>query len=155
MVHLEIQVLKGLPAETVLPERTDSLDLLDLLVILEPLASAADLSSPRWLTAVRNQAAPLSPGPRALWVPVDPLDLQVHLALRVSLDPQESPGSLVLLARWVLAVFLVLLERMEKMVNLAKPAVLESADPPGLRVVVDSQEPLDSPASRDTEVSLV
>lgn len=152
LVHLEIQVFQGLPAETVFPERTDSLD---LPVLLEPLASAADLSFPRWLTAVRNPAAPLSPGPQAPWVPVAPLDLQVLLALRDSLDPQASLESLVLLARWVLAVLLVLLERMERMVKLAKLAVLESADPPDLRVLVDSQEPLDSPASRDTEVSLV
>lgn len=152
MVQLEIQVLQGLLAETVFLERTDSLD---LLVLLEPLASAADLSSPRWLTAVRNPAAPLSPDPQAPRVPVAPLEFQVHLAPRDSLDPQVSLESLVLLARWVLAVPLVLLERMERMVKLAKPAVLESAEPPGPRVLVDFQEPLDSPASRDTEVSLV
>lgn len=154
-VQTETQVLQGLLAEMVFPERTDSLDLLVLLVFLETLTSAADLSFPRWLMAVRNPAALLFPDHQAPWVPVAPLDNQVHLALRDSLAPQASLESLVLLVQWVLAVLPVLLERTERMVKLAKQVALVSVEPLGLRVLVDSQEPLDSLASRDTEVSLV
>lgn len=148
----ETQVLLGLLAEMVLPERMDSLA---LLVLLGPLALAADLSFPRWLMAVRSPAVLLNPDHQAPWVPVAPQDLQVHLALRDSLAPQASLVSLVLLVQWVLVVLPALLERTEKMVKLAKQAVPVSVEQLGLRVLVDSQEPLDSLASRDTEDSLV
>ncbi|KAA0725463.1 Collagen alpha-1(I) chain [Triplophysa tibetana] len=124
------RVPKVLPAEMAFLERTDSLD---LQVLLEQLALVAEV--------------PL--------VSVAPLEIQVHMALKDSLDPQASPVRLVLLVQWVLVVFLVLLERMEKMVRLENLVVLVNVELLALRAVVASLEPLDSPALRDTEEKVV
>lgn len=152
LVQKVTQVPKGLLAGMAFPEKMDSLD---LQVLLELLASVADPSFPKWLTAVINPVDQLNPDHLAQWVPVAPLELQVPPALRDSLDPQASPVSLVLLVQWVLAALLVLLARMEMMVSLAKLVVLVSVELLALRVLVAFLELLDFLASRDTEVSLV
>lgn len=132
----------------------DSLDFPDLLAPLDPLA-LAEVTCPRSLMAVRSPVAHLSQDPLAQWVPVDLPDLQVLLVLKDSPVPLASLVSLVPLVPWVLVAPMVLLERTEMMVRLVKLVVLVSVDPLVLRELVDSPEPLDCPASRDTEVSLV
>jgi len=102
-----------------------------------------------------NPPAHLSLAQWVLWVHVVLLDPQVPLVLRVSLAPLESLVSPELLVPWVPVVLLVPLERTEMMVRLANLDAPVSVELLALRVLVDSPEPPDFPASRDTEVSAV
>lgn len=140
------------PVTMVFPE---SLDFLDLPAPLDPLV-LVDTTCPSCLMEVRNPAEYLLVlDHQAQWDPVDLLDLQVLLVLKDSLALQVNLASLALLVPWVLVVPLVLLERTEMMVRLANLVAPVSVELLVLREVVVSLEPLDFPASRDTEVSLV
>lgn len=144
-VFLETMASRGsldLPAPPALP---------DLLALAETLLL-------KWLTAILRKAVKVKwrcPAPWVLWAPAEPLaplvllDPKVSLATLVSL---ESPEHLV---PWVPAVQLAPLERTEMMVSLESLAVPVSAAPLALREAVDSPEPLDFLASRDTEALAV
>lgn len=151
---LDLRVIPVPLAVLVMMASPESLDFLDPLDPLDPLVSVATTCL-SCLMVVRNPAAQLFLDHQAQWDPVEFLDLQVLPVLKDSLALQVNLVSLALLVRWVLVVLLVLLERTEMMVRLAKPGALVSVELLVLRELVVSLEPLDFPALRDTEVSLV
>jgi len=136
----------------------DSTAFLDSLALPAPLVllALAETSLLKWVTQTTlSHLALLSLAQWVQWVPVVLLDLLALPVLRVSLDPQASLVSPALLVPWVLAAPLVPLARTEMMVSPARLVAPESVDPLALRALADSPALLDSPASRDTEVSAV
>lgn len=127
------------------------------LVPLVPLA-LAETSLLKCLTVtMRNPAVVgcLRQAQWVQWVPVVLPDLLVQMVPKVSQALMVSQASPVLLAQWVPVVQQAPQARTAMMVNLANLAVLASVVHQVLRVLVDSPEPLDFQASRDTEVSAV
>lgn len=143
----------------VLPAMMESLDSLAFLGPQAPLDLLALVETflLRCLVALMRNPEEQWPSqaPWDLWAPVAPLDLLELLDPKVLLVPLVSLVRLVLLVQWVPVALLVPLERTERMVSLANPVALVSADPLAHRVLVDSPEPLDFQASRDTEDSAV
>lgn len=146
-------VLLALPAMT---ESLDSLVFLGPQAPLDLLALVETILLRCLVDLMRNPEEQWSSqAPWDLWAPVDPLDLLDLLDPKDLLVPLVSLVRLVLLVQWVPVVQLVPLERTERMVSLANPVALVSADPLAHRVLVDSPEPLDFQASKDTEDSAV
>uniref|UniRef100_A0A8D8K0N6 (northern house mosquito) hypothetical protein n=1 Tax=Culex pipiens TaxID=7175 RepID=A0A8D8K0N6_CULPI len=136
-------------------ESLDSLASLGLQALLDLLALVETFLLRCLVALMRNPLQWLSQAPWDLWAPVEPLDLLDLPDPKDLLVPLASLVRLVLLVQWVPVALLVPLERMERMVSLANLVALVSADPLDHRVLVDSPEPLDFQASRDTEDSAV
>ncbi|KAJ8404360.1 hypothetical protein AAFF_G00341330 [Aldrovandia affinis] len=122
----------------------------------DPLALAETFLLKCLMVMMRNPVVECpSLAPWAQWVPVVPLDPLVLADPKDSLAPLVSLVRLVLLVPWVLVVQLAPLARTEKMVSLANLVAPVSVVHLAPRAPVDSPEPLDFLASRDTEDSAV